>query len=95
MSRRTFDIGLLPEAATAHHALTDALVRREQTLPCETDPAAWFSRSSAKRAEAVEACGWCSVRLACAQFAQANREAAGVWGGVDLNGAGSWEGRGS
>ncbi|MDI6912209.1 WhiB family transcriptional regulator [Nocardioides sp.] len=62
----------------------DDLADRGRLTPCQRDPAPFHSELRADRAEAAAACRACPARLACAVFALANDEPAGVWGGVDL-----------
>lgn len=77
------------EAVRAHAALRRAL-RAAGPAPCQTpdvDPDDWFAsatdREAARRART--ACARCPVRVECAGYALAAREAFGVWGAVGSN----------
>lgn len=51
--------------------------------PCEISglPEAWWSKSPALVAEALDGCSWCRVADACLEFALRAREREGTWGG--------------
>lgn len=53
-------------------------------LPCRTDPTAFFSPDPTERQHAARQCHRCPLLLACMQYALANDERHGVWGGVDF-----------
>ena len=46
------------------------------------DPAIFYPVSEEEAAEAKAICATCTVREACLEFALANREHEGVWGGA-------------
>jgi hypothetical protein len=73
-----------PAAREAGDALTLALIELadlDLRTPCQTDPEGFFADSATFLADAVEACTWCPVLELCGQFADANDERYGVWGG--------------
>ena len=46
------------------------------------DPAIFYPTSDEEAGEAKSDCGACPVRQACLEYALANRERDGVWGGA-------------
>jgi WhiB family redox-sensing transcriptional regulator len=46
------------------------------------DPAIFYPASEEDAAEATAICATCSVRATCLEYALANREHDGVWGGA-------------
>ncbi|PWI08347.1 hypothetical protein DIZ27_23195 [Streptomyces sp. NWU339] len=62
-------------------ALHDLMIRTPG-LPCRLDPEPFFSDNTRERDAAVRACQPCPLRDACAEFAIAEREPYGVWGGT-------------
>ncbi|MFC7979549.1 WhiB family transcriptional regulator [Streptomyces cinereoruber] len=48
--------------------------------PCEVDPAVWFSGRAEDVDAAKEACGYCPVRVECAELGV--DEEFGIWGGM-------------
>ena len=46
------------------------------------DPAIFYPTSDEEGGEAKAVCGACPVRQACLEYALANRERDGVWGGA-------------
>jgi hypothetical protein len=73
-------VGVHDEAAGAWLALVAVLDRMVSPPVCARNPEAW---QTGAKADAVEACRWCPARRPCRVFGEANREPAGVWGGVD------------
>ena len=56
----------------------------QQDAACrDAEPDLFFSTAEADRAEALEMCGSCPVRLECLEHALETREAYGIWGGTD------------
>lgn len=53
-------------------------------LPCRTLTAEYFSDDPTERQYAARQCHSCPLLLACQQYALANEERYGVWGGVDF-----------
>ena len=48
----------------------------------QADPEMWFATHPAEVKKAVDVCMDCPVRLLCANYAIANEEEYGVWGGL-------------
>ena len=49
------------------------------------DPDWWYDRAPSVRAKAVALCMGCPFRAECDEYATGQREAYGVWGGVNRN----------
>lgn len=86
MTSNAFGIRL--EAVTAwfslHHAL-QAMEDDGRRPVCQSNPDAWSSNATvAVRRDAAEACGHCPARAACLNYAIANGEPQGVFGGHDF-----------
>jgi WhiB family redox-sensing transcriptional regulator len=55
---------------------------RLDALCAETDPEAFFPEKGGSTREAKRVCVGCSVRMECLEFALANDERFGIWGGL-------------
>ncbi|WP_456868684.1 WhiB family transcriptional regulator [Geodermatophilus sp. SYSU D00766] len=55
---------------------------RLDALCAETDPEAFFPEKGGSTREAKRVCAGCSVRTECLEFALANDERFGIWGGL-------------
>lgn len=55
---------------------------RLDALCAETDPEAFFPEKGGSTREAKRVCGGCDVRAECLEFALANDERFGIWGGL-------------
>lgn len=55
---------------------------RDEALCAETDPEAFFPEKGGSTREAKEVCADCSVQIECLEYALANDERFGVWGGL-------------
>lgn len=55
---------------------------QEQAACRGMDPELWFSERGESTSEAKEVCRCCPVRRECSEFALANGERFGVWGGL-------------
>ncbi len=55
---------------------------RLDALCAETDPEAFFPEKGGSTREAKRVCTGCSVRTQCLEFALANDERFGIWGGL-------------
>jgi WhiB family redox-sensing transcriptional regulator len=55
---------------------------RLDALCAETDPEAFFPEKGGSTREAKRVCTGCSVRTECLEFALANDERFGIWGGL-------------
>ena len=73
---------LSAEATEAWMALTFALERHPNVVPCEQSGELWFGDTT-QRLLAADLCGLCPVRAACGTYADAARESDGVWAGRD------------
>jgi WhiB family redox-sensing transcriptional regulator len=61
------------------------LLRAPTCIAGDRDPDTWFppNRRAPQVTEAKKACAECPVQLACLEFALANDERFGIWGGLD------------
>ncbi|TFV48495.1 WhiB family transcriptional regulator [Blastococcus sp. TF02A_35] len=66
-----------PEAAPA-----SAEEWRLDALCAETDPEAFFPEKGGSTRDAKRVCSGCPVRAQCLEFALANDERFGIWGGL-------------
>jgi len=55
---------------------------QEQALCAETDPEAFFPEKGGSTREAKKVCLGCDVRVECLEYALANDERFGIWGGL-------------
>ena len=55
---------------------------RLNALCAETDPEAFFPEKGGSTREAKRVCSGCEVRAECLEFALANDERFGIWGGL-------------
>ena len=55
---------------------------QESALCAETDPEAFFPEKGGSTREAKKICTGCEVRAECLEFALANDERFGIWGGL-------------
>ena len=55
---------------------------RQDALCAETDPEAFFPEKGGSTREAKRVCTGCPVRAECLEFALANDERFGIWGGL-------------
>jgi WhiB family redox-sensing transcriptional regulator len=63
-------------------AETDAQSWQEQALCAETDPEAFFPEKGGSTREAKKICTGCEVKAQCLEYALANDERFGIWGGL-------------
>ncbi len=61
---------------------TGVLAWQEQALCAQTDPEAFFPEKGGSTREAKKICTGCEVRAECLEFALANDERFGIWGGL-------------
>ena len=52
--------------------------------PCYSRPE-WLSNRAADKRTAIRLCGDCPAKHACREFAEANNESFGIWGGHDFS----------
>ncbi|OKL50214.1 WhiB family transcriptional regulator [Boudabousia marimammalium] len=58
------------------------LAWQEQALCAQTDPEAFFPEKGGSTREAKGVCAMCEVRQECLEYALANDERFGIWGGL-------------
>lgn len=63
-------------------AAADDLAWREFGLCAQTDPEAFFPDKGGSTREAKQMCQRCDVRVDCLDYALANDERFGIWGGT-------------
>ena len=55
---------------------------QERALCAQTDPEAFFPEKGGSTREAKRICSGCDVRAECLEYALANDERFGIWGGL-------------
>lgn len=55
---------------------------QERALCAQTDPEAFFPEKGGSTREAKRVCAFCEVRAECLDYALANDERFGIWGGL-------------
>lgn len=55
---------------------------KDQALCAQTDPEAFFPEKGGSTREAKRVCQSCEVRAECLEYALANDERFGIWGGL-------------
>jgi WhiB family redox-sensing transcriptional regulator len=60
----------------------DAMAWQERALCAETDPEAFFPEKGGSTREAKKICTGCEVKAECLEYALANDERFGIWGGL-------------
>ena len=60
----------------------DAQSWQERSLCAETDPEAFFPEKGGSTREAKKICTGCEVKAECLEYALANDERFGIWGGL-------------
>ncbi len=76
------NFGIRSSALPAWRRLHQALADADRPAPCRSDPDAWCDPPDQEAAEyAANLCARCPVLELCGQFANANRETSGIWGG--------------
>lgn len=59
-----------------------ALAWQDRALCAQTDPEAFFPEKGGSTREAKRVCASCEVRAECLEYALANDERFGIWGGM-------------
>ena len=59
-----------------------ALAWQSDSLCAQTDPEAFFPEKGGSTRDAKKICGSCEVRVQCLEYALANDERFGIWGGL-------------
>jgi WhiB family redox-sensing transcriptional regulator len=62
--------------------LPEELSWQERALCAQTDPEAFFPEKGGSTREAKRICVGCDVRAECLEYALANDERFGIWGGL-------------
>lgn len=73
---RDMTFGLLPNAEV------EALAWQSRALCAQTDPEAFFPEKGGSTREAKRVCLSCEVRVECLEYALAQDERFGIWGGL-------------
>ena len=60
----------------------DPLAWQTESLCAQTDPEAFFPEKGGSTREAKKICTGCEVRAECLEYALANDERFGIWGGL-------------
>ena len=60
----------------------DELSWQERALCAQTDPEAFYPETGGSTREAKRICSGCEVRAECREFALAENERFGIWGGL-------------
>ena len=85
--------GRRPGSSGTQHGLRDVLAElamitedeqewQERALCAQTDPEAFFPEKGGSTREAKKICTGCEVRAECLEYALANDERFGIWGGL-------------
>ena len=85
-SERSADRGSVPSTPAFSSLLAlgddDAQSWQERSLCAETDPEAFFPEKGGSTREAKKICTGCEVKAECLEYALANDERFGIWGGL-------------
>ena len=76
------DPAILPSALTGNAFVDASGDWRDHALCNQTDPDAFFPEKGGSPREAKKVCRGCEVRAECLEYALANDERFGVWGGL-------------
>ena len=76
------DGGIGVGAVLAIDQLPPELAWQERALCAQTDPEAFFPEKGGSTREAKRVCLACEVRAECLEYALANDERFGIWGGL-------------
>ena len=79
--------GIPPESMSAWMKLQSFFIAGEVT-PCR-DRHEWVSSKAADKRTAIRLCGDCPAQASCRDFAEANHESFGIWGGHDFSKGGT------
>ena len=77
----TFHV-VAPEPEPADDTQVDSHAWRVLALCAQTDPEAFFPEKGGSTREAKRVCLSCEVRVKCLDWALANNERFGIWGGL-------------
>ena len=71
-----------PETPSWDETASSPEAWRQDALCAETDPEAFFPEKGGSTRDAKRVCSGCPVRAQCLDFALANDERFGIWGGL-------------
>lgn len=83
-SNESLDLGIRPEARSAWEKLCK-LQDDNPIYPCASNPYLFTDSDFLTADEAEEICHGCPLLKACYDFAVANSEQHGIWGGIDFS----------
>lgn len=75
-------LSLVPEVSDYSMLTPDDPLWQEKALCAQTDPEAFFPEKGGSTREAKRICLGCEVKDACLDYALANDERFGIWGGL-------------
>ena len=75
-------LSLVPEPLDSYPATEEDNQWQENALCAQTDPEAFFPEKGGSTREAKRICLGCDVRDKCLEYALANDERFGIWGGL-------------
>jgi WhiB family transcriptional regulator, redox-sensing transcriptional regulator len=75
-------LSLVPDSLDAAQAAEEDDQWQENALCAQTDPEAFFPEKGGSTREAKRICMGCEVRDRCLEYALANDERFGIWGGL-------------
>lgn len=76
------ELTLVDFGSTAMFAEDDEESWQERALCSQTDPEAFFPEKGGSTREAKKICTGCEVKVECLEYALANDERFGIWGGL-------------
>jgi WhiB family redox-sensing transcriptional regulator len=86
LGRRVKEVPVHELTVVAHGTAGDELPAelewQERALCAQTDPEAFFPEKGGSTREAKRVCLACEVRVECLEYALANDERFGIWGGL-------------
>ena len=72
----------MPEEELGLGTWQDLATWQDRALCAQTDPEAFFPEKGGSTREAKRVCTGCEVRVPCLEYALANDERFGIWGGL-------------
>ena len=76
------DLAVLDFGVTALFAEDEEESWQDRALCAQTDPEAFFPEKGGSTREAKKVCTGCEVKAECLEYALANDERFGIWGGL-------------
>ncbi len=73
---------VVSDAESPDYVLDGPLAWQRDALCAQTDPEAFFPEKGGSTREAKAVCASCEVRAQCLEYALANDERFGIWGGL-------------